>query len=154
MADYSITVTVSDLSYQSWLRTSYFASSIVSQEGTPMIVGNELGPDQKDAFQNFFEEAAREVLQLFAPRQGDVAGVPFTISGLSVIYVIAEQEPVLTHAASIKETLESDVKEALFLYVTILWLKTKGHADQVAILLERYSKIADRIDINLYKLHD
>lgn len=154
MADVVITIPVSAVSYTTWLRTSYISSALVSGDGTPLIKSGELGPDQEDALSDFMEEATREVLKLFLSRQGDVAGVPFSYDGTDVIYRFNEEAPVLPQAAAIKDSLEEDVKNAIFTYVTMLWYKLKLNADQIALLVNRYEKVAKNIDRHLYKLHD
>lgn len=155
MADVVVTIQTSALSYTSWLRTSYVASALKAEDGTPLIVSNELGADQEDAFNDFMEEASREVNKLYVSRQGDASGVPFEyVPGANVIYRFNEETPVLPQASSIKENLNEDTKNALFTYVTLLWYKLKLNADQIALLTNRYEKVASNIDRHLYKLHD
>jgi hypothetical protein len=154
MADVTIDISISLVSYKAWLTTSYIATSLVGDGGTPLIANNELGPDQEDAFANFFDEAAREVLKVFLSRQGDAAGVPFEKTATNAIYRFAEAIPVLPQASAIKDSLTEDVKNALFAYVTYLWLNIKKNAAQAAIVYTRYQKLTKDIDINLYKLHD
>ncbi len=130
------------------------STSIVGEGGTPLIVNNELSPDQEDAFNNFVDEAAREVLKLFVSRQGNVAGTPFQKTTTDVTYRFKEETPVLPQASALKEALTEDVKNALFSYVTFLWLKIKKNNDQAQFVYDRYQKLAKDIDFNLYKLHD
>jgi hypothetical protein len=154
MADYVVTIPVSGVSYQAWLRTSYIGSSLITDDGKPLIQSVELGPDQEDAFSNFMDEATREVLKLFLSRQGDATGVPFEYDGTNVIYRFNEATPVLTQAAAIKDALDTDVKDAIFVFVTLLWFRTKVNKDQIALLTERFEKLSDNIDTHLFKLHD
>jgi hypothetical protein len=154
MADVVITIPVSDVSYTTWLRTSYIGKSLVTKDGVPLIQTNELGPDQEDALVNFMEEATREVEQLFISRQGDATGVPFEYNGTDVTYRFKEGEPVLTQAVAIKSTLEEDVKNALFAYVTMLWFKLAGNDEQSGAMMEKYIKLTTNILGNLYRLHD
>lgn len=154
MADVVITIPVSAISYTSWLRTSYVASYLKADDGTPLIQTNELGPDQEDALADFMEEATREVLKLFLSRQGNAAGTPFEYDGTNAIYRFNEEVPVLPQASAIKDSLEEDVKNAIFTYVTMLWFKLKLNADQIELLVNRYEKVSNNIDRHLYKLHD
>lgn len=154
MADVTVDITISLVSYKAWLTTSYIATALVGDGGTPLIVNNEMGPDQEDAFSNFFDEAAREILKVFLSRQGDVAGVPFEKTSTNAIYRFNEELPVLPQAAAIKDSLTEDVKNALFTYVTYLWLKIKKNEEQAAFIAERYQKLTKNIDNHLYKLHD
>lgn len=154
MADVVVNIDISLVSYKTWLTTSYMASSIITEDGKPLIVSNELGPDQEDAFDDMIKEAAREISKLFLSRQGDVTGTPFEFATTEVIYRFAEGEPVLKQAAAIKDTLNEDVKNALFIYVTYLWLKIKNNKEQSEFLISRYNKLTDNINIHLYKLHD
>jgi hypothetical protein len=154
MADVVITIPVSSVSYTTWLRTSYIASALKTEDGTPLIISTELGPDQGDALTDFMEEATREVLKLFLSRQGDAAGVPFEYDGTDVTYRFNEETPLLPQASAIKDSLEEDVKNAIFTYVTTLWYKLKLNADQIVLLVNRYEKVAKNIDRHLYKLHD
>ena len=50
MADVTVNIAISLVSYKSWLTTSYIATALASDNGTPLIVNNEFGPDQEDAF--------------------------------------------------------------------------------------------------------
>lgn len=154
MADVTVDIAVSLVSYKAWLNTSYIGISLVTDKGVPLIGSTELGVDQEDAFTNFMEEATREVLKVFLSRQGDVAGVPFSYDGVNAIYKFNEETPVLTQAAAIKDSLEEDVKNAIFVYTSFLWFKNKNNKDQIAFMMERYSKLTKNIDIHLYKLHD
>lgn len=154
MADVTVNIAINLVSYKSWLTTSYIATSLVSEGGTPLIINNEFGPDQEDAFTSYIDEAAREVLKVFLSRQGDVSGVPFEKSSTNVIYRFKEETPVLPQAIAIKSALSEDVKNALFTYVTFLWLNIKKNEKQAAYVAERYQKLTKNIDNHLYKLHD
>ena len=154
MADVTVDITISLVNYKAWLTTSYIANSLVGGDGTPLIVSNEMGPDQEDAFTNFFDEAANEILKVFSSRQGDAEGVPFEKTATNVIYRFREETPVLPQAASIKNSLAEDVKNTLFTYVTFLWLKIKKNEEQAKSIAERYQKLTKNIDNHLYKLHD
>jgi len=154
MADVTVDITISLVSYKAWLTTSYIANSLVGGDGTPLIVSNELGPDQEDAFVSFIDEASREVLKVFLTRQGDVTGTPFEKTATNAIYRFNEATPLLPQATAIKDSLTEDVKNALFAYVTYLWLNLKKNQEQAIIILARYQKLTRDIDINLYKLHD
>ena len=154
MADVTITISFDALSYQTWLRTSYAAVAFTDDEGNPLINANEFGKDQEDAFNNFIEEAAMEVLKVFLSRQGDVTGVPFEISATEVSYRFNEETPVLPQAAAIKSALGEDVKNAIFSYVTYLWYKLKLNEKQISLMEGRYEKVLSNIDRHLYKLHD
>ena len=154
MADVVITIPVSDVSYTTWLRTSYIGKSLVTEDGTPLIQSTELGVDQEDAFANFMDEATREVLQLFISRQGDAAGTPFEYDGTDVTYRFNEATPVLNQADAIKSTLEEDVKNALFAYVTLIWFKQKGNDKQAAFMMDKFIKLTTTILGSLHRLHD
>ena len=154
MAVVAIDITISLVSYKAWLTTSYIASALIGEDGTPLITNNELGTDQEDAFTNFFEEAAKEVLKVFLSRQGNVEAVPFELSATNAIYRFNEEVPVLPQSDAIKNSLTEDVKNALFTYVTYLWLKIKKNADQAAFVAERYQNLTTDIGNHLYKLHD
>lgn len=153
MSDVVITISVSSLSYRTWLRTSYTGLGLVS-DGTPMVKSTELGVDQEDALVDFLEESTREVLKVFLSRQGDAEGVPFEYDGINAIYRFKEGEPVLNQAAAIKSTLEEDVKNAIYTAVTILWYGTKLNAEQLALMQKEHSKFLVNIEGNLYRLHD
>lgn len=154
MADVTVDITISLVSYKAWLTTSYIATALVGGDGTPLITSNEMGPDQEDAFSIFMDEAAIEVLKLFTSRQGNVTGAPYTKNDTHVIYLFKEETPLLPQAAAIKAILNEDVKNALFAYVTFLWLKMKKNNDQAEFIYARYQQLTKAIDINLYKLHD
>lgn len=154
MADYAIVIGISDLEYTAWLRTSYASLGLLDKEGNPALDVEELGPDQADAFSNFKDEASREVLKLFVPRQGDLTAAPFSDDGTDITFRIYEREPVLGNSAGIKAALDSDVKTALFTYVTLLWYVNKGHVENAKILMEKYNKISNDIEYNLYRIHD
>lgn len=154
MADVTVDITISLVSYKSWLTTSYIATTLVGASGSPLISNNELGPDQEDAFASFMDEATREVLKVFLSRQGDVTGTPFEKTDTHAIYKFKEEMPVLPQAASIKESLNEDIKNALFAYVTFLWLKIKKNEEQALYVIDRYQKLTKNIDNHLYKLHD
>ncbi|WP_372647757.1 hypothetical protein [Draconibacterium sp.] len=154
MADVTVNIEVSNVSFQAWLRTSYISLGLVGDDGKPMILNTEMGPDQVDAFENVMEESAREVLKVFLSRQGDVTGVPFEYDGSNAIYRFREEEPVLAQGEAIKSALNEDVKNALYMYTTSLWLRMKNMDKQADYMMERYHKITDNINIHLYKLHD
>ena len=154
MADVVVSISVTNVQYTIWLRTSYIGQSIVSETGVPMIEQNELSPDQDDALNNFLHESTREVLKVFLSRQGDVTGIPFSFDNSVVTYRFKEEEPVLAHAASIKETLNEDVKNAIYVYATYLWFQFKGNDKQSEYMINRYGKLINNIDRHLYKLHD
>ena len=150
MAVVAIDITISLVSYKSWLTTSYISTVLTGEDGVPLITNNELGPDQEDAFSNFFDEAAREVLKIFLSRQGNVEDVPFELSATNAIYRFNEEEPALPQAAAIKNSLTEDVKNALFTYVTYLWLKIKKNNEQSTYVAERYERLAKNIYNHLY----
>lgn len=154
MADVTVTITTSLVSYKAWLTTSYIGTSQVSPDGKPLVINNEMGPDQEDAFLNLIDEAAREVLKAFVTRQGNVTGIPFEKTTVNVIYRFKEETPVLPQALAIKEVLTEDVKNALFCYVTFLWMTMKGNKDQASFYLEKYQKTVIDITGSLYQLHD
>lgn len=154
MADVVVSISVSSVQYTSWLRTSYIALSQVSEDGMPMIEQFELGPDQKDAFDNFMDESTREVSKLFSSRQGDATGIPFSYDGATVAYRFNEGEPVLTQADALKSQLGEDVKNAIYSYVSVLWFNTKGKEKLEGYFRGKYEKLARNIDRNLYLLHD
>lgn len=154
MADVTVDITIGLVSYKTWLTTSYIATSLVGGDGTPLIISNEMGPDQEDAFSVFIDEAAIEVLKLFTSRQGNVSGTPYTKSATNVIYLFKEETPLLPQAAAIKATLNEDVKNALFAYVTFLWLKMKKNNDQAEFIYARYQQLTDSILGNIHRLHD
>lgn len=153
MADVVVTIDISDVSYTSWLRTSIVGGSKV-EGGVSLIESNEMGPDQLDAFNNFITESCREVLKVYASRQGDATGTPFEKTDTQVIYRFNEETPVLPQAVSLKETLNEDTKNAIYTFITLLWFKVKDNEKMVAYLTERYEKLVGNIDHSLYKLHD
>lgn len=130
------------------------STAIVGEEGIPLIVNNELGPDQEDVLTNFMDEASREVLKSFVSRQGNVSGIPFQKTATDVTYRFKEETPLLPQALALKETLTEDVKNALFLYVTFLWLKIKKNNDQAQFFYDRYQKTINDITGCIYLLHD
>lgn len=154
MADVTVDITISLVSYKAWLTTSYIASALVAEGGVPLIATNELGPDQEDAFLVLLDEAAREVLKLFVSRQGNAAGLPFEKSATNIKYRFKEETPLLAQAAAIKEALYEDVKNALFAYVTFLFLTMKKNADQASMMLARYQQLSIDILGNIHRLHD
>lgn len=154
MADVTVDITISLVSYKAWLTTSYIATTIVGESGIPLIVNNELGPDQEDFFSVFMDEAANEVLKLFVSRQGNAAGVPFEKTSTNIKYRFKEETPVLTQAASIKSILNEQVKNALFAYVTFLWLTMKKNDNQAAFMLARFQQLSEDILGNIHRLHD
>jgi len=152
--DITVTIPVTAITYTAWLRTSYISSGLVDANGKSIVSSIEIGPDQKDAFNNFMDEAVREVLKVFLSRQGDVSGTPFEYNSTDVTYRVKEEEPILAQSAAIKSALGEDVKNAIFVYVTYLWLKSKGDENNALFMMERYHKLTHNIDIHLYKLHD
>lgn len=154
MADVTVDITISLVSYKAWLTTSYVATSIVGDGGNPLVVNNELGPDQEDAFTVFLDEASREVLKLFVSRQGNAVGAPFEKTSTNVKYRFKEETPVLPQASAIKETLTEQVKNALFSYVTFLWFTMKKNADMAQLSIARYQQLSEDILGNIHRLHD
>lgn len=154
MADVVVTIEVSSVQYTAWLRTSYIASSQISENGTPMVEQFELGPDQEDALINFLDESTREVSKLFSSRQGDVTGTPFEYDGTDAVYRFNEGEPVLGQAVALKSQLDEDVKNAIFSYLSVLWFNAKNKDELVLYFRSKYEKIASNIERNLYLLHD
>ena len=154
MADVVVVIPVSSVQYTSWLRTSYIGRSIISDAGIPVIENTELGPDQEDALVNFLDEATREVAKIFISRQGDVNGIPFEYDGINATYRFNEEEPVLTQASSIKSTLNEDVKNAIYAWVTYLWFKLQGNADHASALMSKYRRLLIDIQGNIHRLHD
>jgi hypothetical protein len=154
MADVVISIPISSVSYSAWLRTSYTGLGLVSTDAMPLIEATELGPDQEDFFSNLLTEASREILKLFVSRQWDVSGIPFEHTSTNVIYRFNEQQPVLAQSSYLQSILSEDVKNALYLHVTIHWYLTKGIDKHVVHLLERYNKLLDNIDVSISKLHD
>lgn len=154
MADITVSIPISDINYTTWLRTSYIASAIVTEAGIPMIENIELGADQGDALSNLLTEAAREVLKIFTSRQGDVNGTPFEQTSTNIIYRFNEAEPILPQSNALKSTLDEDVKNAIFVYVTYLWFQYKGNKDQASYMIARYMKLTSNINRHLHRLHD
>lgn len=154
MADVTVDIAISLVSYKAWLTSSYIASAMIGDGGTPLVVNNELGPDQEDAFTDFLNEAAREVSKLFVSRQGNVTGTPFEKTSTNVKYRFNEETPVLPQASAIKDTLTEQVKNALFSWVTFLWLTMKKNNELAAFILSRYQQLSNDIEVSLYKLHD
>ena len=153
MADVTVQISISAVSYKTWMNTSLVGLSTVSN-GVPQIELTEMGTDQEDAFDTYIDEACREVLKLFVSRQGDVTGTPFEITSENVIYRFAEEQPPLPQAASIKSSLYEDTKNAIYTFITMMWLKIKNKEDMVNYLETRYQKLTDNIDHALHKLHD
>lgn len=153
MADVTVAINLSSISYTTWLRTTLVGMTNVAS-GVPMIESTEFGTDQEDAFINFVDEACREVLKVFSNRQGDVTGTPFEKTATTVTYRINEATPLLPQASSLKETLNEDVKNAIYTFITCMWFKIKKNQDMVDYLSTRYQKLTDNIDHCLYKLHD
>lgn len=154
MADVTVDITISMVSYKAWLTTSYIATTMVGEGGTPIIVNNELSPDQEDAFTVLLDEATRELLKVFASRQGNVSGTPFEKTSTHVIYRFKEETPLLPQAASIKEALNEDVKNALFSWITFQWLNMKNNDKQSAFVFARYQRLIQDISGNIHRLHD
>jgi len=154
MADVTVDIKISLVSYKAWLTTSYIATTLVGEGGIPLIVNNELGPDQEDAFSVLIDEAANEVLKLFVSRQGNAEGVPFEKTSTNIKYRFKEVTPVLTQASSIKSILNEQVKNALFSYVTFLWLTMKKNDDQASFILAKYQQLTEDILGNIHRLHD
>lgn len=154
MADVSVNISISALSYQSWLRTSYIGIALKDADGKPLLMNTELGPDQEDAFLNFLDEASREILKLFVTRQGDVEGTPFEHTSENIIYRFLENPDSLVQADALKAVLNEDVKNALYTEVTIKWFSMKVNENQLALLVKEKAKLAAHIMGNLYRLHD
>jgi len=152
--DVIINIPVSSVQYTTWLRTSYIGMSMVSDAKTPMVEEIELGVDQEDAFVNLLDEATREVAKMFVSRQGDVTGTPFEYDGTNAIYRFRECEPYLTQADALKSTLNEDVKNAIFAWVTYLWFTIKGEEAQAVALMSKYNKLETDIQGNIHRLHD
>lgn len=152
--DITVNIPVTAISYTTWLRTSYISYGLVDDSGKPLVSSIEIGPDQKDFFQNVMEQASREVLKSFVSRQGDVNGVPFSYDGTNVIYRFNECEPVLPQAAALKSELEQDVKNAIYTFVTLMWFKLKGNEKYSALLMSEFSDLQTSISGILYRLHD
>lgn len=154
MADATITVAVSDVSYSAWIRTSYLAMSNISQKGYPLIDLLELGKDEKDIFNEFVAEAAKEILKIFVPRQDNVTGSPFSIdvSG-NIVYRFIENTPILPNATVLKITLTEAVKQAIYNYVAANWLNMKG-VEYAKFAYAKFEMLSDEIKGILYTLHD
>lgn len=152
--DVTITIPVTSVQYTTWLRTSHIGLSEVSEGGTPLIEQVELGPDQEDALKDFMSEATREVAKIFISRQGDVTGIPFEYDGINATYRFNECEPLLNQASSIKSTLNEDVKNAIFAWVTYLWFKLKGDKDQITAFMGKFQRLTIDIQGSIHRLHD
>jgi len=152
--DITVSIPVTAISYTAWLRTSHIGFGLVDDKGQSLISSIEIGPDQKDFFQNIMEQATREVSKLFVTRQGDVNGVPFSYDGLNAIYRFNECEPVLPQAPALKSELEEDVKNAIYTFVTMLWFRLKGNEKYSTLFLAEYSDLQGSILSILYRLHD
>jgi hypothetical protein len=153
MSDVVVSIDISDVSYSTWLRTSLVGMANIVN-GVPMIETTELGIDQVDAFNNFIDEACRELLKVFVSRQGDATGAPFEKTTTTVVYRFNEEQPPLPQANSIKESLNEDVKNAIYTYITLMWFTIKKNEDMAAYLIGRYKILTGNIDNHLYKLHD
>lgn len=153
MADVVVTISITDVSFTTWLKTSIIGMTL-DKDKVPMLLATEMGPDQVDAFTEFMKEASREVLKVFVSRQGNASGVPFEQTATDVIYRFKEETPILPQADAIKDSLNEDTRNALYVYVTLLWFKLKGNKDQLLSLIERYEKLTGDIERHLYKLHD
>jgi len=154
MADVTITISVSSVKYISWLRTSLIGLSKKAQSGLPLIVENELGPDQEVSILNFMDEAVREVAKLFVSRQGDVTGIPFEYDGTDAKYRFNEAPPLLPQASAVKSIMNEDVKNAIFSYVAYLWFKLMNDEVNMTLFLGKYTALTVDIQNNLYRLHD
>lgn len=152
--DITVNIPVTAISYTTWLRTSYIGFGLVDDKGNSLIATIEIGPDQRDFFQNVMEQAAREVLKSFVTRQGDVNGVPFSYDGTNAIYRFNEGEPVLPQADALKSELTEDVRNALFAYVTMKWFSLKGNEKFTGLLMSEFSDLQKSIQGILYRLHD
>lgn len=152
--DITINIPVTAISYTTWLRTSYVGFGLVDEKGKSLISTIEIGPDQKDFFQNVMEQASREVLKSFVTRQGDVNGVPFSYDGTNAIYRFNECEPVLPQADALKSELTEDVRNALFTYVTMIWFRLKGNEKYAGLFLSEFSDLQRSIQGILHRLHD
>lgn len=153
--DLTITIDVSDISYNAWLRTSYAGLSIVDKEGVPKIEAIELGVDQRDAFNSFVKEAAREVLKFFVTRQGDVVGLPYEYSSTEIVYRFLEGTPALStnQTSSLMTQLSETVEDAIYSYISQLWFNTKSLPKIAALFAAKYTMLTDDIDRSLYRLH-
>jgi len=152
--DIIVNIPVTAISYTTWLRTSYISFGLVDESGKSLVSTIEIGPDQKDFFQNIMEQATREVSKLFVTRQGDVNGVPFSFDGTNAIYRFNECEPVLPQASALKSELDEDVKNAIYSFVTMLWFRLKGNEKYSALLMSEFADLQISINSILYRLHD
>lgn len=150
----TITIQVSDVSFQTWMRTSYIAMSQISQSGAPLIDLLELGRDERDVFDNLVKEAANEILKIFASRQDNVIGSSFTIDlDGAITYKFSENTPILSNATNLKLILQENVKQALYNYVAFNWLSSKGQ-DYAKFVYDKYLQFCEDIKATLYLLHD
>lgn len=154
MADVTVTIAVSDVSYSAWIRTSYLAMSQPSQDGKPLIDLLELGKDERDIFNEFASEAAKDVLKLFAQRQDNVTGTPFSIDvNGNIVYRFSENTPALPNATTLKTMLNEYAKQAIYSYIAFLWLGMKK-IDYAEIVYSKYIMFCEEIKGILYLLHD
>lgn len=152
--DITVNIPVTEISYTTWLRTSYIGFGLVDDKGNSLISTIEIGPDQKDFFQNVMQQAVREVLKSFVTRQGDVNGVPFSYDGTNAIYRFNECEPVLPQADALKSELTEDVRNAIFAFVTMMWFKLKGNEKYAGLFMSEFSDLQNSIQGILHRLHD
>lgn len=152
--DITINIPVTSISYTTWLRTSYIGFGLVDDSGKSLVASIEIGPDQKDFFQEIMAQATREVLKSFVSRQGDVNGVPFLYDGANVIYRFNEGEPVLPQSAALVSELEQDVKNAIYTFVTMVWFRFKGNEKYSTLFLTEFSELQTSISGILHRLHD
>lgn len=152
--DVTINISLSDVSYKSWLHTSYVGKTIAGKDGASLIETIELGIDQEDIFTEFINQAAFDINKMLSTRQGDAEGVPFEKTSTDVTYRFLERVPYLKHSATIKSILADDIKEALFTYVTALWFNSKSMTDNYAFMQGRYEVLKSSITSSLYLLHD
>lgn len=154
MADVTVTIAVSDVAYSAWIRTSYLAMSNPSQDGRPLIDLLELGKDERDIFNEFAGEAARDVLKLFAQRQDNVTGTPFSIDvNGNIVYRFSENTPTLSNATSLKTMLNEYAKQAIYSYIAFLWLGMKK-IEYAEVVYSKYVMLCEEIKGILYLLHD
>lgn len=153
--DLTITIDVSDISYNAWLRTSYAGLSIVDKEGIPKIEAIELGIDQRDAFNSFVKEASLKVLKLFMTRQGDVVGLPYEFSTTEITYRFLEGVPAFSvnKTSSLMTQLKETVGDAIYSYISALWYLSKG-LDISKFYFDKYSGLSGDIERGLINLHD
>lgn len=154
MADITVTINVSDVSYRTWMATSYIGKNLVTKDGVPLIGMTELGPDQEDIFEDFMGQAANEILKLFLSRQGKTTGIPFEYDGTTVTYRFEKGLPALGHSSTLEAKLADDVQDALFTFVTILWFESKNAQSQTSYLTQRFTSLSNDISANIYRLHD